>query len=60
MYQIVDYCKTNVMGTAILLQAIIDSKIPLKSLVVASSMSVYGEGRYRAGDGRTGQPGASQ
>ena len=51
MYQIVDYCRTNVMGTATLLQAIIDSKMPLKSLVVASSMSVYGEGRYRDGDG---------
>jgi dTDP-L-rhamnose 4-epimerase len=56
MYQIVDYCRTNVMGTATLLQAIVDSKIPLKSLVVASSMSVYGEGRYRAGSGELVNP----
>jgi dTDP-L-rhamnose 4-epimerase len=52
MYQIVDYCSTNVMGTATLLQAIVETKRRLKSLVVASSMSVYGEGRYqtRAGE----------
>ena len=47
MYQIVDYCTTNVLGTATLLQAMIDSKRSFKSLVVASSMSAYGEGRYR-------------
>ena len=52
MYQIRDYCTTNVMGTATLLQAIIERKPHLQSLVVASSMSVYGEGLYRRGDGR--------
>jgi dTDP-L-rhamnose 4-epimerase len=56
MYQIVDYCRTNVMGTATLLQAIVDCKSPLKSLVVASSMSVYGEGRYRGGNGEFVNP----
>jgi dTDP-L-rhamnose 4-epimerase len=56
MYQIVDYCTTNVMGTATLLQALVDSKMRLKSLVVASSMSAYGEGRYRAADGRLVNP----
>jgi dTDP-L-rhamnose 4-epimerase len=57
MYQIVDYCTTNVLGTATLLQAIIDSKRRPQSLVVASSMSVYGEGRYRTRDGRLVSPG---
>jgi dTDP-L-rhamnose 4-epimerase len=57
MYQIVDYCTTNVLGTATLLQAIIESERSLKSLVVASSMSVYGEGRYRTADGRLVSPG---
>jgi dTDP-L-rhamnose 4-epimerase len=57
MYQIVDYCTTNVLGTATLLQAIIDSKQCLTSLVVASSMSTYGEGRYRTNDGRLVSPG---
>lgn len=51
MYQIVDYCTTNVTGTAVLLQAIVDKKLPLHSLVVASSMSCYGEGAYRTADG---------
>lgn len=47
MYQIVDYCMTNVMGTAVLLQALVDRKQRITSLVVASSMSAYGEGLYR-------------
>jgi dTDP-L-rhamnose 4-epimerase len=57
MYQIVDYCATNVLGTATLLQTIIDSKRCLRSLVVASSMSVYGEGRCRTSEGRLVSPG---
>jgi dTDP-L-rhamnose 4-epimerase len=56
MYQIVDYCTTNVVGTAKLLQTIVDKKLHLKSLVVASSMSAYGEGRYRTADGRLVNP----
>src|SRR5262245_60671076 len=56
MYQIVDYCTTNVLGTATLLQAIIDRKRSLKSLVVASSMSAYGEGRYLTVDGQLVNP----
>jgi dTDP-L-rhamnose 4-epimerase len=52
MYRIVDYCKKNVVGTATLLQAMIETKMSVKSLVVASSMSVYGEGRYCTADGR--------
>ena len=46
MYQIADYVGTNVQGTANLLQAILDSKTQLEKLVLASSMSIYGEGRY--------------
>lgn len=57
MYQISDYCTTNVMGTATLLQVIVDRKLRLESLVVASSMSVYGEGLYKRGDGRFVAPG---
>src|SRR5688572_12350632 len=56
MYQIVDYCATNVMGTATLLQAMVDSRLKLHSLVVASSMSAYGEGRYRTDDGQLMNP----
>jgi dTDP-L-rhamnose 4-epimerase len=56
MYLIVDYCNTNIMGTARLLQDIVDLKLKLKSFVVASSMSAYGEGRYRTVDGQLVSP----
>jgi len=46
MYQIADYMSANTQGTAILLQSILDSKAALEKLVVASSMSIYGEGQY--------------
>jgi dTDP-L-rhamnose 4-epimerase len=46
MYQIADYTATNTLGTANLLQEIVDQKLELERLVVASSMSIYGEGRY--------------
>lgn len=52
MYQIADYTATNTLGTANLLQEIVDQKIELERLVVASSMSIYGEGRYVTADGR--------
>ena len=45
MYEIDEYVGTNDHGTAVLLQALIDH--PVERIVVASSMSVYGEGRYR-------------
>lgn len=46
MYQINKYCETNVMGTARLLDALANTNHNVKRLVVASSMSIYGEGRY--------------
>lgn len=46
MYEIDYYVRTNVMGTAHLLQAISTRKYPLERLLVASSMSLYGEGLY--------------
>ncbi len=51
MYQIAEYVDTNVNGTAVLLQELIER--PVERLLVASSMSVYGEGLYRDGRGRT-------
>ena len=50
MYEIERYVSTNDVGTAVLLQELIDQ--PVERIVVASSMSVYGEGRYVAPDGR--------
>jgi dTDP-L-rhamnose 4-epimerase len=40
------YVATNSLGTANLLKVIIEQKIRIKKLIVASSMSVYGEGKY--------------
>lgn len=48
-YEIARYVGGNELGTAVLLEAMIDTKID--RIVVASSMSVYGEGLYRDGDG---------
>ena len=45
MYEIREYTDVNNLGTAVLLEALI--KHPVKKLVVASSMSIYGEGLYR-------------
>jgi dTDP-L-rhamnose 4-epimerase len=46
MYEISRYIDINTRGTAELLQGILDSKSTPHKLVVASSMSVYGEGQY--------------
>lgn len=54
MYRISDYTATNTLGTANLLQALVDRRIELRRFVVASSMSIYGEGRYARPDG--GEP----
>ncbi|HVF84633.1 MAG TPA: NAD-dependent epimerase/dehydratase family protein, partial [Abditibacteriaceae bacterium] len=50
MYQIARYTEVNNMGTAVLLEALIEN--PVERLVVASSMSIYGEGLYRDADGQ--------
>jgi dTDP-L-rhamnose 4-epimerase len=46
MYEISHYMGANTQGTANLLQAILDTKTVLRKMVVASSMSIYGEGKY--------------
>jgi dTDP-L-rhamnose 4-epimerase len=45
MYEIKEYTDVNNLGTAVLLEAL--SKNPVEKLVVASSMSIYGEGLYK-------------
>lgn len=50
MYEIARYVGGNDLGTAVLLETMINR--PIRRIVVASSMSVYGEGRYRTVDGR--------
>ena len=55
MYQIAEYTAVNELGTAVLLEALAAN--PAGRLVVASSMSVYGEGLARAPDGSLVEPG---
>jgi len=49
MYEIQDYVDVNNGGTAVLLEEL--SRQPVARLVVASSMSIYGEGLYRSQQG---------
>lgn len=49
MYEIARYVGGNDLATAVLLEALIEQ--PVGRVVVASSMSVYGEGRYRTSEG---------
>ena len=56
MYEIARYMSVNAQGTAELLQAMLDAKMTPEKLIVASSMSIYGEGRYVCSD--CGQPAA--
>ncbi len=46
MYEIAHYISVNNQGTANLLQAVLDSRSHPEKIIVASSMSIYGEGRY--------------
>jgi dTDP-L-rhamnose 4-epimerase len=44
MYEPAEYAAVNTTGTGVLLEALLEH--PVRKLVVASSMSVYGEGAY--------------
>jgi dTDP-L-rhamnose 4-epimerase len=50
MYQIAEYTSVNNLGTAVLLERLVKSSV--RKLVVASSMSIYGEGLYVTPDGK--------
>jgi dTDP-L-rhamnose 4-epimerase len=49
MYEVERYTSTNDVGTAVLFEKLIDK--PVRRVVTASSMSIYGEGLYRDADG---------
>lgn len=51
-----DYTSSNVQGTAELVAAM--ERCGIRSLVIASSMVVYGEGAYRTADGSSRRPAA--
>ena len=47
MYKIAKYVQVNSYGTANLLDILVNEKHKIKKLIVASSMSIYGEGAYK-------------
>ncbi|MDB5688338.1 MAG: NAD-dependent epimerase/dehydratase family protein [Sphingomonas bacterium] len=49
MYEVERYTSVNDVGTAVLFEKLIDN--PVRRVVTASSMSIYGEGLYRDADG---------
>jgi dTDP-L-rhamnose 4-epimerase len=51
MYDIKRYMDINTVGTAVVLEAMLARRNQFKKLVVASSMSIYGEGRYQTNRG---------
>jgi dTDP-L-rhamnose 4-epimerase len=54
MYELAEYTSANSLGTAVLLEALAER--PVRKLVVASSMSIYGEGLYTDSNGHEFEP----
>jgi len=46
MYQINHYVNTNIGGTALMLDILTNTTTSVKKVIVASSRSIYGEGKY--------------
>ena len=46
MYEIKRYVEVNTMATARMLDILVNEENEVKKLIVASSMSIYGEGAY--------------
>ncbi len=55
MYEIERYTSINAIGAAIVLEEAVERRDAIRKLLVASSMSIYGEGQYR--NPRTGESG---
>jgi dTDP-L-rhamnose 4-epimerase len=56
MYEITRYMDANTMGTAQLLEILAHGRFRPRKLIVASSMSIYGEGAYRTSSGQVVHP----
>jgi dTDP-L-rhamnose 4-epimerase len=50
MYQIQYYTEANTLGGAVLLDLLANTKHRVRKIIVASSMSIYGEGKYECAD----------
>jgi dTDP-L-rhamnose 4-epimerase len=55
MYEIERYTSINAIGAAVVLEETVERRDAIRKLLVASSMSIYGEGQYR--NPRTGESG---
>jgi dTDP-L-rhamnose 4-epimerase len=55
MYEIERYTSINAIGAAVVLEEVLKRRDAIGKLLVASSMSIYGEGQYR--NPRTGESG---
>jgi dTDP-L-rhamnose 4-epimerase len=51
MYEIAHYTSVNDLGTAVVLEGIVAAREQIQRVIVASSMSIYGEGLYADPDG---------
>jgi dTDP-L-rhamnose 4-epimerase len=58
MYEIQHYADVNVMGSAVLLEAISQNSTSIRKIVVASSRSIYGEGLYTCSEHGDVYPGS--
>ncbi len=47
MYEIERYTSINAIGAAVVLEEVLERRDAIRKLLVASSMSIYGEGQYR-------------
>ncbi|MCJ7620300.1 MAG: NAD-dependent epimerase/dehydratase family protein, partial [Anaerolineae bacterium] len=56
MYEIRRYVEANTLGGATLLDILANERLGVRKLVVASSMSIYGEGKYECGKCGVGYP----
>ncbi|HEX4627982.1 MAG TPA: NAD-dependent epimerase/dehydratase family protein [Gemmatimonadales bacterium] len=56
MYDIARYCQVDTGGAGVVLEEIVKRRDRIRKVVVASSMSVYGEGAYRTPRGEMRAP----
>ena len=48
MYEVQKYTEVNIQGTAIMLDLLVNTTNKVKKVIVASSRSIYGEGKYQS------------
>ncbi len=55
--RIAEYLDANTLGTARMLETIRDRKLPIRKVITASSIAVYGEGKYQCAEHGVAYPG---